>query len=118
MRQTTRRKYWGRSAVAQALSGAQHSLEEAVAECSKESELERKLEQVQQDLGRALEAWKIYELEQKRIHKSIDQLVKKVTAILQQVRGIPVTPEEKASKKITKKIAKAKGQAQNKAKVA
>lgn len=102
MRTSTRRKYWGRSGVAQALRGAQHALEGAIAETGKETPLELALKEVSKELGQALEAWKVYQLEQKRVRGKIEREMKNISDILAEVKGIPVTKEEKIAKKVTK----------------
>ena len=102
MREKTRRRYFGRSNVAQALTTVQHLLEAAIAECAKESPLDAALKGVQQNVGRAMADWKIYQLEQKRIYTRLLQLQQDVSEVQLQVRGTPVTPEEKINKKSAK----------------
>lgn len=107
MRQTTRRKYWGRSAVAQALMSARGSLEKAAALAGTETPLKVALKEANKDLARALQAGKVYQLEHKRLMGKIEREMKAISELISQAQGTPVTGDEKIAKKITK--AKLKG---------
>ena len=108
MRHSTRRKYWGRSAVAQALMSARGSLEKAVTLAGTETPLEAALKEVVKDLARALEAGKAYQLEHKRLMGKIEREMKAINELIAQVQGMPVTQEEKTAKKVSTKKSWAK----------
>lgn len=110
MRQSTRRQYYGRSAVAQALRSASAELNNAIQLSGKppaDSPLAESLKKVAANIARAIEAEKVYILGRKRIATKLAREKKMVDELIQEVAGVPVLPAEKVAAK--RKRAKKKG---------
>ena len=102
MRQATRRKYYGRSAIAQALRTTASELNNAIAEAEKpiaESPLAVQLRKVTKCLDNAIEAEKIYALQRKRVKNHLERERKHIQDLIAEVTNIAVLPDEKAIKK-------------------
>jgi len=102
MRQTTRKKYYGRSAIAQALRSAAGALTTAIEEAEKpqeESPVAATLRKVVKNLDEALEAEKIYAMNRKRIKYHLERERKNILALIAEVTGVAVLPVEKAAAK-------------------
>ena len=98
MRQTTRRKYYGRSAIVQALRTAANELGTAITEAEKppaETPLAAQLRKVARCLDNAIEAEKIYALQRKRVRTHLERERKHIQDLIDEVTGIPVLPDEK-----------------------
>jgi len=98
MRQTTRRKYYGRSSIAQALRTAASELCAAIEEAERpptESPLAARLQKVAKCLDNALEAEKVYALQRKRVRSHLERERKHIQALIDEVTGVPVLPDEK-----------------------
>lgn len=95
MRQTTRRKYYGRSAITQALRSAANELGVAIIEAEKESPLAAQLQKVSKCLDNALGAEKIYALSRKRIRSHLEQERKHIQTLIAEVMDVPILPDEK-----------------------
>jgi len=105
VRQKTRRKYWARSAVASYLRGAADELEQAIqlaGQPQPETPLSAALQKVIKTLQMAIDNEKAYQLGRKRIKQALEREKRAVEHLLQEVKGVPVTKEEKLSKKIPK----------------
>ncbi|MDD5510797.1 MAG: hypothetical protein PHI12_08305 [Dehalococcoidales bacterium] len=110
MRKTTRRKYWGRSAIAGSLRTALNELNEAIAIASKppaESPLATSIQKVLEDVSRALEAEKLYILGRKKISDRLVEEKRSLEELLQEVIDVPVLPDEKVVAKQERKKKKA-----------
>jgi hypothetical protein len=99
LRQTTRRKYYGRAVVAQALRSAGAELSNAIELSNKppepESPLTDSLKKVAAAIARAIEAEKMYILGRKRIAEKLTKEKKAIDDLIQEVVGVPVLPSEK-----------------------
>ena len=98
MRQTTRRKYYGRSAIVQALRSAANELGTAITEAEKppaETPLAAQLRKVAKCLDNAIEAEKIYMLHRKRVKAHLEREKRHILDLIDEVTGIPVLPDEK-----------------------
>ena len=83
MRQTTRRKYYGRSSIAGALRTAASELAAAITEAEKppaETPLSAQLRKVAKSLDNAIEAEKVYALQRKRIKAYLERERKHISA--------------------------------------
>ena len=99
MRQQTRRKYYGRTAVAQALRTASAELARAVEISEKPAAdpLLDSLKKVATSVARAVEAEKVYILGRKRIAGKLARQQRAIDDLIKEVQGIPVMPEEKTT---------------------
>jgi len=102
VRQTTRRKYYGRINVAQAISSALKDLDNAIEESKKppaESPLATALRRAGKSLMEAAEACDTYGMGRKRLTSALEREKAHIAAMLDQVKAIPVFQEEKAAAK-------------------
>jgi replicative superfamily II helicase len=98
MKQPTRRKYYARSAIAQALRTAASELNNAIAEAEKpqvESPLAVQLRKVAKCLDNAIEAEKIYTLQRKRVKTHLERERKHIQDLIAEVTNIAILPGEK-----------------------
>ncbi len=97
MRKTTRKKYYGRSAIAGSLQSAINSLNTAIKEAGEpqRSPLSDALRQVSSELNTAAKAFEVYGVNKKRLQNELRKELKNLQALLEQVRGMPVLPDEK-----------------------
>ncbi|MBI4286309.1 MAG: hypothetical protein HY670_10515 [Chloroflexi bacterium] len=105
MRQSTRRRYYGRSNIASSLRSALNELQEAIKLSQKplETPLSVSLGKVMADLQRAEEAYLIFNVGRKRIARKIEREKKHIAELLAEVTSIPVTKEEKLIAKTGRK---------------
>lgn len=99
MRQVTRRKYYGRLSIVQALRTAASELNNAITEAEKpppESPLSSQLRKVAKCLDNALKAEKIYALQRKRVKAHLERERKHIQDLIVEITGIPIFPDEKA----------------------
>ena len=97
MRQTTRKKMYGRINVVQSLRGAVWGLKEAIEICEKpqESPLTESLKKVAKQVDSAIEAEKTYIMNRKRIASKLLKQKHDLEQLIQEVSDVPVMPEEK-----------------------
>ena len=96
MRKTTRKKYYGRSAVVGALRGAATELTETIALVEQEmSTLEESLRRVEKRLEAARKAEECYKLGRKRITAKLNRQKEAVKELVAEVNALPVFPEER-----------------------
>lgn len=106
MRNTTRKKYYGRSAATGALSSAINSLQAAIEEAGKPQPhppLYDALKSVAADIGRSADLFDVYNLKRKRLQKQLRGELVRLEKMLQEVQSVPVTQEEKLLAKRAKK---------------
>lgn len=102
MRQTTKRKMWGRSAVASGLRICVKLLEEAAESAGKPvaDPLVDKLQEAHKELGRVVEAAEIYRMPNKRLVNMIKTTGRRVETLLDiAIKSTPITQEEKTIQK-------------------
>jgi hypothetical protein len=101
VRAKTRKQYYGRSAVAQALRSASTELNNAIqlSEKPPESPLAESLRKVAANIERAIEFEKLYILGRKRIATSLAKEQKAINKLLSEVMALPVLPAEKITAK-------------------
>lgn len=101
MRKTTRKRYYGRSNVAQSLRLALADLNDAIDAAGKpvETPLSASLRQVLVQLNHAIEAERVYVLNRKRIRGKLERHKRELEALLDEVMAVPVLPHEKILKK-------------------
>lgn len=97
MRQTTRRKTYGRSALAQALRSAVESLKVAIDDNERDPEtpLVVHTKEAIAAMGRALYAFDIYGLDRKRMRAALEKIIDQAQELLTQVIALPITQDEK-----------------------
>lgn len=106
MRQSTRRKYYGKSAAGGSLHSAVGDLRAAIAEAGKpppHSPLHDALLQVAAELKRAADYLDIYKVNRKTLQRHLKKELANIEAILQELQGIPITQEQKLVAKVKKK---------------
>lgn len=106
MKNTARRKYYARSAIASELRLAAQELQKAIELAGKppeESPLTASLSEVVKVLNRAIENEKIYQLGRKQIQKALVKQRDSILQLLAEVKGLAITPGEKAIKAIKAK---------------
>ncbi len=98
MRKTTRKQYYGRSAIAGSLSSAINDLSKAIklAQEPAPSPISEAIKQVAVNLERAAKSFDVYGVKRKRLQNELLKEMENLQELLQQVRGIPVFPDEKA----------------------
>jgi hypothetical protein len=101
MRQTTRKKYYGRSAIAQDIRGVIVELNQVVNLLDQplKNPVAEKLFSVATSLGQAANACAIYKFGSKRLKAKIDRLIKEAGTLLTEVQDTPVFMEEKIQAK-------------------
>jgi hypothetical protein len=112
MRKTTKRKFWGRSAIVQELRDAVNELNSALIEGDKpsaDSPLTIHLRKVQKAIDSAIEYEKIYALQRKRIKTLLENEKTRIAELLALVTGTAVLPHEKALQKQKAAIRKTGG---------
>lgn len=98
MRKPTRRKFYARSAIASELRIAATELQKAIELAGKppeESPLSLNLSEVVKVLNRAIENERIYQLGRKRIQAALVREKKAIEQLLAEVKGVPITQDEK-----------------------
>jgi hypothetical protein len=88
--------------MAQSLRSAVQELNTLIPELEKESSLEILIAKVKTCLQRAIEAHDIYKVNRKRIRTAIEREIDNLNVLLQEVVGLPITPEEKVLAKHNK----------------
>lgn len=99
MKKTTKRKYWGRSAVTGALRSAANELTQAIELASTPppaSPVADSLRKVLRSVNQAIEYERLYELGRRRIKQRLEREKKSLEELIKEVTGIPVTKDEKA----------------------
>lgn len=107
IRQTTRRKYYGRSQAAGALRDALQGLEEAINLSQKplDDPLPTALRKAIRGLERALEACQVYNIDRKRLRASLAREKGHLQALVDQLVALPVLPQEKLLARVKKTAA-------------
>ncbi len=96
MRNTTKRKVWGRGTVVQCLRAAAEKLNNALAVVSEgEPPGTAELREVLKDLNRSLEYYDIYKIGRPRIRNDIVKLQSQTISLISQLIGLPITQDEK-----------------------
>lgn len=100
MRETTRRRYYGRSVIAQMLAAGVVTLNKAIQEMDKpqETEISKLLTLVGKELLTAANAIQVYPT-QRGIVSAIKREQEHLKDLLERVRNMPVTQEEKVQAK-------------------
>lgn len=101
MHKTTSKKVFARTTVSQVLSSVIMDLQAALKESRKpqENALTESLRKASLDLQRAADYCAGFHLARKRVEKSIISEIKRLRLLLEQVRSIPITQDEKAVRK-------------------
>ncbi|MDD5701389.1 MAG: hypothetical protein PHU23_04985 [Dehalococcoidales bacterium] len=101
MRQTTRKKYYGRTDVAQNIRSVIGELNQVVNLIDQplKNPVAEKLFRVATSLGQAANACAIYKFGSKRLKAKIDRLIKEAGTLLTEVQDTPVFMEEKIKAK-------------------
>ncbi|MDD5700405.1 MAG: hypothetical protein PHU23_00015 [Dehalococcoidales bacterium] len=100
MRNTTKRRTYGRTNIAQALRAAVGVLNSAI-EQGKQYETPEVLatRQVIKDLSRAIESYDVYGMKGKRLRAALEKERERLKELLDEVIGLAITPEEKVMAK-------------------
>lgn len=109
MRQTTRRKYYGRNQVASALRVVVQDLQKAIQDSQKPSEtpLSAALDKTVKELKRITDACQIYKFGNKRFIKKVERVRDYVMELLEEAGTMPVFQEERLAARQQKAKAKA-----------
>lgn len=108
MKQTTRRKYYAKSAAGGALNSAIYGLKLAIDEAGREqphTPLYNALQKVAKDLQDAAESFDVYAFNRKRLQNKLKKQLSELQSILQELHATPVTQEEKLAAKVKRKKA-------------
>lgn len=98
MRQTTRRKYYGRSNIAAALRSAANEMAAAITEAEKppaETPLSLSLKKVLKSIEQAIEYERVYQLGRRRIKTKLEREKRALEELIREVTGTPITTNEK-----------------------
>jgi hypothetical protein len=96
MRQTTKRKIWGRGTIAQSLRAAIVGLNSALESVEKKDQPELlALQQIQKNINQAIEYYVIYGLNRKRLLIALEKEKKHISELLQKFIDLPITKDEK-----------------------
>lgn len=96
MRQPTKRRTYGKAAMAQALRSARLELITALGQMSDvEPQEVSAMRRVATDLTNALKAYDTYGMQAKRLRAALEELREQVEARIADVMGLAITPEEK-----------------------
>ena len=100
MRHTTRDKWYGRINASQALQLASAHLSEAIQMSDKPTPFTQKLDQVLNELKTARDHIVNHNMGHKRLIKRIDTERQRIAELLEDIKHIPLFPEEKATARI------------------
>ena len=103
MRQTTRRKLFGKSAAAGSLHSAISDLRAAIVEAGKSpphTPLHDALTKVAADLKRSAEYFDICNLKKKTLQRRLKRELTNIEAILKELQSIAITQEQKLAAKV------------------